>query len=230
VFDIDGILKALQTDPNARRQATTGAVAGAAGLAAGMLMGKSGGKLLGKATQYGAIAALGGLAYHAWQRSRSNTAVGSTTAQGATLPPKDYQPVPAGKAFVPPPQDEAARDRLGQSLVRAMIAAAKADGRVDAEENRRIFERLEAMDLDPQSKAFVFDELSSPLNLDAVVAGADTPEHAAEIYAASLVAMDADTPAEKAYLQMLAARLGLEPALVDEMHRAATAEPTGAAS
>jgi uncharacterized membrane protein YebE (DUF533 family) len=226
VFDIDGILKALQTDPNARRQATTGAMAGAAGLAAGMLMGKSGGKLLGKATKYGAIAALGGLAYHAWQRSRSNTGVGSTTAPGATLPPADYQPVLADKAFVPPPQDEAEHDRLGQSLVRAMIAAAKADGRIDAEENQRIFARLEAMDLDPQSKAFVFDELSAPLNLDAVVAGADTPEHAAEIYAASLVAMDADTPAEKAYLQMLAARLGLEPALVEEMHRAAMAEPT----
>jgi uncharacterized membrane protein YebE (DUF533 family) len=111
-----------------------------------------------------------------------------------------------------------------------MIAAAKADGRIDADENRRIFERLEAMDLDPKSKAFVFDELSAPLNLDAVVAGADTPQHAAEIYAASLVAMEADTPAEKAYLQMLAARLGLEPALVDEMHRAASGEPAGTTS
>jgi hypothetical protein len=29
---------------------------------------------------------------------------------------------------------------------------------------------------------------------------------------------------------MLAARLGLEPALVEELHRAAIAEPTGAAS
>jgi uncharacterized membrane protein YebE (DUF533 family) len=226
VFDIDGILKALQTDPNARRQATTGAVAGVAGLAAGMLMGKSGGKLLGKATKYGAIAALGGLAYHAWQRSRTQTTVAGPIGPDTSQPTLDYQPVPDQKAFVPPPQDAAAKDRLGQSLVRAMIAAAKADGRVDAEENRRIFERLEAMNLDPQSKAFVFDELSSPLNLDAVVAGADTPEHAAEIYAASLVAMDADTPAEKAYLQMLAARLGLEPALVEEMHRAAMAEPT----
>ena len=221
MFDIDGILKALQTDPNARRQATTGAMAGAAGLAAGMLMGKSGGKLLGKATKYGAIAALGGLAYHAWQRSQAKT---STTVSG------DYGPAPAEEAFLPPPQDEAAHDALAQSLVRAMIAAAKADGRIDAEENQRIFARLEAMDLDPQSKAFVFDELSAPLNLDAVVAGADTPEHAAEIYAASLVAMDADTPAEKAYLQMLAARLGLEPALVEEMHRAAIAEPSGATS
>ena len=225
MFDIDGILKALQTDPNARRQATTGAMAGAAGLAAGMLMGKSGGKLLGKATKYGAIAALGGLAWHAWQRNRTQT-----TVPGSIEPAADYQPAPKDEAFLPPPQDEAARDKLGQSLVRAMIAAAKADGRIDAEENQRIFARLEAMDLDPQSKAFVFDELSKPLNLDAVVAGADTPEHAAEIYAASLVAMEADTPAEKAYLQMLAARLGLEPALVQEMHRAATAEPSGAAS
>jgi uncharacterized membrane protein YebE (DUF533 family) len=225
VFDIDGILEALQTDPNARRQATTGALAGAAGLAAGMMMGKSGGKLLGKATKYGALAALGGLAYHAWQRSRTHTTVAGSPDVGSTTPTADYQPVLAEKAFVPPPRDEAARDRLGQSLVRAMIAAAKADGRIDAEENRRIFARLEATDLDPQSKAFVFDELSSPLNLDAVVAGADTPEHAAEIYAASLVAMDADTPAEKAYLQMLAARLGLEPALVEEIHRVAVAEP-----
>ena len=230
MFDIDGILKALQTDPNARRQATTGAVAGAAGLAAGMMMGKSGGKLLGKATQYGALAALGGLAWHAWQRSRTNTTVAGSAGVGASAPSADYQPAPADEAFLPPPQDEAARDALGQSLVRAMIAAAKADGRIDAEENQRIFARLEAMDLDPQSKAIVFDELSAPLNLDAVVAGADTPEHAAEIYAASLVAMDADTPAEKAYLQMLAARLGLEPALVEEMHRAAIAEPTGTTS
>jgi uncharacterized membrane protein YebE (DUF533 family) len=222
VFDIDSILKALQTDPNMRRQATTGAVAGAAGLAAGMMMGKSGRKLLGKATKYGALAALGGLAYHAWQRSRTQT-----TVAGPIGPSADYQPAPKDEAFLPPPQDEAGQDKLGQSLVRAMIAAAKADGRIDAEENQRIFARLEAMDLDPQSKAFVFDELSAPLNLDAVVAGADTPEHAAEIYAASLVAMDADTPAEKAYLQMLAARLGLEPALVEELHRAAIAEPAG---
>jgi uncharacterized membrane protein YebE (DUF533 family) len=81
---------------------------------------------------------------------------------------------------------------------------------------------METLNLDADCKAFVFDELSSPLNLDAVLAGADTPEHAAEIYAASLVAIDADTPAERAYLQMLAARLGLAPELVAEIHRAAS--------
>ncbi|HCR65335.1 MAG TPA: DUF533 domain-containing protein, partial [Oceanicaulis sp.] len=58
-----------------------------------------------------------------------------------------------------------------------------------------------------------------------VVAAADTPEHAAEIYAASLVAIEIDTPAERAYLQMLAARLELDSDLVNEIHKAADAQP-----
>jgi uncharacterized membrane protein YebE (DUF533 family) len=219
VFNFDQIIEALKTDPNMQSKAKTGAIAGAAGLAAGMMMGKSGHKMLGKAAKYGALAALGGLAYQAWQRSQA----GTTSESAAPAP--DYEAPPANaERFLPPPGDEQAHDALGQALLRAMIAAAKADGRIDAEENQRIFARLETLDLDPQCKAFVFDELSSPLNVDAVVAGADTPEHAAEIYAASLVAIEADTPAEKAYLQMLAARLGLAPALVGEIHRAATGE------
>jgi uncharacterized membrane protein YebE (DUF533 family) len=81
------------------------------------------------------------------------------------------------------------------------------------------------MDLDGESKAFVFDELSAPLDINAVIAPAKTPEIAAEIYAASLVAIEADTPAERAYLQMLAARLELDPGLVEEIHRTADAAP-----
>jgi uncharacterized membrane protein YebE (DUF533 family) len=209
VFDFNGVLEALQTDPKARGSAATGA---AAGLATGLLMGKGGHKLGGLA-KYGALAALGGIAYKAWQRSQA----GESAAPAAGSQPA----APAPAAFIPPPDDDAANHALGQSLLRAMIAAAKADGRIDADENRRIFARMETMNLDADCKAFVLDELSSPLNLDAVVAGADTPEHAAEIYAASLVAIEADTPAEQGYLTMLAGRLGLAPELVTELHRAA---------
>ena len=46
---------------------------------------------------------------------------------------------------------------------------------------------------------------------------------ATEVYAASLLAIDPDHPAEKAYLQMLAARLGLAEDLVQEIHRTAEA-------
>ncbi|KPP81468.1 MAG: putative membrane protein [Oceanicaulis sp. HLUCCA04] len=104
-----------------------------------------------------------------------------------------------------------------------MIAAAKADGKIDAAEKERIFARLNTLDLSAEDKAFVFDELAAPLDLNAVVAGASTPEIAAEIYAASLVAIESETPAEKAYLNMLAVRLDLEPGLVTEIHKMAGA-------
>jgi len=151
VFDFNGILEALKTDPKARGTAATGA---AAGLATGLLMGKSGRKMLGKAGKYGAIAALGGLAYHAWQRSQA----GKGGPSAAPAPDADYEPVtPEQTAFLPPPDDHDAQHALGQSLLRAMIAAAKADGRIDADENRLIFERMESLNLDAECKAFVVD-------------------------------------------------------------------------
>jgi uncharacterized membrane protein YebE (DUF533 family) len=77
------------------------------------------------------------------------------------------------------------------------------------------------MSLSAEEKAWVFDELSSPLDINAVAARADTPEHATEIYAASLIAITADTAAERAYLDALASKLKLAPALVAEIHKAA---------
>ena len=178
MFNIDGIIKALQTDPNAQRTAMTGA----AGLAAGMLLSGGGlGKMVGNVAKVGAVAAVGGLAYSAWQTYQKN--------QQAAGAPSDGAPAPTQDAFVPPPQAAYQQEELGKTLVRAMIAAAKADGQIDAEEKERIFQRLESMPLSSEEKAFVFDELGSPLDIDAVVARADTPEHASEIYAASLVAM-----------------------------------------
>ena len=51
MFNIDGIIKALQTDQNVQRTAMTGA----AGLAAGMLLSGGGlGKLVGNAAKLGA--------------------------------------------------------------------------------------------------------------------------------------------------------------------------------
>jgi uncharacterized membrane protein YebE (DUF533 family) len=203
MFNIDQIVKALQTDKGHQRNA----MSGAAGLAAGMLLSKGGlGKLAGSAVQLGTVAALGGLAYSAWQNYQNQ--------QGKV-------PKSGRDAFIPPTHDEHGQEELGKSLVRAMIAAAKADGKIDAEEKEAIFGKLEAMNLSSEEKAWVFDELSSPLDINAVVARADTPEHAAEIYAASLVAITADTAAERAYLDALASKLRLEPGLVAEIHKAA---------
>lgn len=208
MFNIDQILKALQTDQGAQRTAMTGA----AGMAAGMLLSGGGlGKLAGSAVKLGAVAAVGGLAYSAWQNYQNSQ-------QGAV-------PAPARDAFIPPAGDAAGQEELGKTLVRAMIAAAKADGRIDADEKEAIFGKLESMTLSAEEKAWVFDELSTPLDINAVVARADTPAHATEIYAASLVAISADTAAERAYLDALASRLKLDPALVSEIHKAAGEKP-----
>jgi len=218
MFNIDGIIKALQTDPNAQRTAVTGA----AGLAAGMLLSGGGlGKLVGNVAKVGAVAAVGGLAYSAWQQHQKN--------QQQAGAPSDGSPALNRDAFVPPPQAAYQTEELGKSLVRAMIAAAKADGQIDADEKERIFKKLETMPLSSEEKAFVFDELSSPLDLNAVASRANTPEHAAEIYAASLVAMNPDTAAEKSYLEALAFKLNLPRGLVEEIHRQAGHEPAAPA-
>lgn len=206
MFDLNQIVNSLKTDSGTQKTALTGA----AGLAAGMLLsGGKPGKMVGNAVKLGAVAAVGGLAYKAWQNHQAN--------KGA--PVSDTQS--PSQAFVPAPGDSAGQEELGKTLVRAMIAAAKADGKIDAEEKTAIFEKLEEMQLSAEEKAWVFDELSSPLDINAVVERADTPEHAAEIYAASLVAITSDTPAERAYLEALAVKLKLEPGLVAEIQAAA---------
>lgn len=207
MFNIDGIVKALQSDAGLQKNL----MSGAAGMAAGMLMSGGGlGKMVGNVAKVGAVAAVGGLAWSAWQNYQKNQ--------------PGQAPASSQDAFIPPPQASYHNEELGKTLVRAMISAAKADGQIDAEEKQRIFKRLETMPLSAEEKAFVFDELSSPLDLEAVVARADTPEHAAEIYAASLVAMKPDTPTERAYLEALAFKLKLAPALVAEIHRTAGLE------
>ena len=184
----------------------TGGVAG--GLAGVLLGGKTSKKMAKGALKLGGTAALAGLAYKAytqWQASKAEA------PQAEAPPMKDITPKPEGTPFLPSlPQQ---RDSMSLAILRAMIAAAKADGHIDAEEQRRIFGKLDELDLGTEEKAFVIDELRKPLDIDAVVSAASTPELALEIYAASVLAIDPDDPAEQAYLAMLASRLKLDPGL-----------------
>jgi uncharacterized membrane protein YebE (DUF533 family) len=169
------------------------------------------------------------MAYKAYQEHQAKQAgqTAGQTAAPATASPA--QPAASAPTIEPPPRDSAfmpsdneAEDRA-RLLVTAMIAAAKADGYIDQGEQERIFERVSALELDAESKAYLMDQLRTPLDLDGIVRAAAKPEVATEVYAASLLAIDPDHPAEKAYLQMLAARLGLAEDLVLEIHRAAEA-------
>jgi uncharacterized membrane protein YebE (DUF533 family) len=186
-----------------------GALAG--GLASVLLGSKQGRKLAGNALTLGGMAAVGALAYHAYKNYQAGQA--PQAGQQGSVP---MLPPPADTPFNPSAAAE--QQSLGRSLLRAMISAAKADGHVDATEQANIFAQMDKMQLDADDKAFVIDELRKPLDVDGVAAGARTPEEAAEIYVASLLAVDVDNASERGYLDMLAARLRLDPKLVAHLH------------
>ena len=198
------------------RGAGGGALAG--GLAAILLGTKTGRKLGGEALKLGGMAAVGALAYKAyrdWQAGKQPAPSGSQPQpQQAPVP---MLPAPSGTPFNPSTPNE--QQALARHLLRAMIAAAKADGHVDAQEQARIFAEMDKLPLAADDKAFVMDELRAKLDIDAVASAASTPEEAAEIYAASLLAIDVDNAAERGYLSMLAARLKLDDALVAHLQQ-----------
>jgi uncharacterized membrane protein YebE (DUF533 family) len=181
----------------------------ATGLAGLLLGSKKGRKLGGSALKIGGMALIGALAYKAYRGWQAGQPAARSADRDVPAPPKDTP-------FNPSTEPE--QQSLGRHLLRAMIAAAKADGHIDAAEQATIFAELDKLDLDAEEKAFVMDELRAPLDVDAVAKAARTPEEAAEIYTASLLAIDVDNAAERGYLALLAARLKLDDKLVEHLH------------
>jgi uncharacterized membrane protein YebE (DUF533 family) len=194
----------------------------AGGLAGNMLTSKSGRKMGKKALKMGGIAAVGALAYAAYQRYSSGQSTGANVAHQAV--DTNIVPAPEVSAFIPTEDDTAGQETLGLTLVRAMIAAARSDGRLDAKESQAIFQRIESLGLDPESRGLLVAEMGRPVDMDEIVASATSPEVAAEIYIASLLAIDVDTAAEESYLNMLAARLNIPPELATELRRQVDAQ------
>lgn len=102
--------------------------------------------------------------------------------------------------------------------LKAMIAAAKADGHIDQRERERILDKMKDAGADDEIREFVAREAASPLDIDALVREVPDQQTAAQVYAASLLAIDVDSPAEKAYLRELATKLGLDDQVVANLH------------
>jgi uncharacterized membrane protein YebE (DUF533 family) len=185
----------------------------AAGALAAVLLGTGAGRqLTGTAVKLGGLAAIGGLAYKAYQNYRNGEQPADAPAAGQP----ELLPPPADSDFHPDqaPQGES---EFALMLVRAMIAAAKADGHIDDEERRKIGDKLSLSGIGAEAEAFMRKELEAPLDLDAIVASARTEAQKAELYTASRLAIDPDTRAERGYLDLLAGRLGLPDGLVDHI-------------
>lgn len=177
----------------------TGAAVG--GLAGLLLGSKSARKMAGPVAQLGGIAAVGTLAYQAWQAWQAKQ-------QG-----QSPQSLPSAEGTVFLPTNQQARNDASTMVLSAMIAAAKADGHIDNAEQEKIFAKIDANELSSEDKAFLMDQFRRPLNVAEIAAAAKTPEQAAEIYTASVLAIQPDTPTEITYLNNLASALNLDPGL-----------------
>ncbi|NOJ38427.1 tellurite resistance TerB family protein [Bradyrhizobium australiense] len=187
--------------------------AAAEGLLTLLLGNKKARKMAGGIVGYGGAAALGALAYKAYENWRQ----GQNAASAPVATPSDIQQT--DPAFLPAARPAANGQPFELALVCAMIGAAKADGHVDGTEQKLLFEQVDKLDLDAEAKAFVFDALAKPVDMAEIAAAAQSQEQAAELYLASRIAIDPDQAAEKAYLEALAHRLKLPAELVTHLDR-----------
>jgi uncharacterized membrane protein YebE (DUF533 family) len=114
----------------------------------------------------------------------------------------------------PEQPDETRLQQKAMLLVRAMIQAAKADGQIDAEEMSRIMGRLAEAGETDDARQLVLRAMSQPVDIAGLATEARDAQEAAEVYAASLMAITVDSPAERDYLARLAAALKLPPEAV----------------
>lgn len=209
-----------------------GAVSG--GLISMVMGSKKGRKMGGKALKYGGAALLAGLAYKAWSDWKGNQPPQGAPSQGQGYgsgqggqqpqaaigqgqgwgPAVNFAPPPPRSGFVPEEESDGRGEDFRLALIRAMIAAARCDGHIDATEQARIQQQIEEQALSPEEKGFLFDAFTQDADPMAIARLARTQEQGTELYVASRLAIDPDVPAEHQYLERLAGALGLPRDLV----------------
>lgn len=174
-----------------------GSGGGAQGGLQDMLSGLAGGSGLG--------GLLGGLSAATAKRPADNGANFGQVLNSAF----DQTPEPE---IEPTPDQEAA----AALMLRAMIQAAKSDGKLDDAEQQSLVDQLGG-DVDSEESAFVRAEMAGPVDVDALVA--EVPRGmGAQVYAVSLLGIDLDTQPEAQYLHALAKGLGLDAKEVNGIH------------
>jgi len=219
ILDTLGVGKGAQqvnAAPESRQQTTAGgslgdilsnlgnnkAALGGLGALAGAILG-GGKKSAGGAVGGGLLAMLASMAMSALKNSGQSP----SRLSSALVEPQSRD-------------DELALENDAEVIVKAMINATKADGKIDDAEIQKIVGKLDDDGLTQDEKDFFVAEANKPLDLDGVIASAgNKPEMAAQIYAASLLAIEVDTAAEQRYMQQLASGLRLHPQVTAHIER-----------
>jgi len=169
------------------------------GGALGLLLGKN--KTTRKLATYGGLAAIGVMAYRAYGDYKAQ--------QGATgVQPRTVDRLPSPEAAL-----------HSEAILRALVGAAKADGHIDERERSVIEGEFARLNPDREVQQWLHTELAKPLDPADVARSATTPEIAAEMYLASLMAADEQNFMERAYLDELARQLKLDDGLRERLER-----------
>jgi uncharacterized membrane protein YebE (DUF533 family) len=161
--------------------------------------------------RYGGIAVIGALAYQALKRyqgqqgSAQEQVAGQKASAAPMMPPPD--------SGFHPGHAPADADALSEVLVKAMVGATQADGVIDEDEQQRLAGRLDQLGVGSNDRRALVQQLTTPVDPREIVDAATSPEMGLQIYAASVLAVAVDTPAERSYLDGLAKALGIEPGL-----------------
>jgi uncharacterized membrane protein YebE (DUF533 family) len=178
---------------------------------AGLLLGSRQGRGIARGLAgLGGLALVSGLAYKAFQ----NYQAGKPLLGGPAGPAGSS----AAAAFDPAQTSE--DDAL--LFARAMVAAATADGRMDEAERTRIIGALTQAGIDAEATGWLARELAAPATVEELSDPIQTPEKAAQVYAAARVAVDPDTMQEREFLRQLAELLDLDPQLKAHIDEAAS--------
>ncbi len=181
---------------------------GSLGALAGAIFG-GGGKSLGGALGGGMMALLGTMAFKALQGSAQNKAK-----------------VPVGLLEPQTEDDKRELEQRTELVLMAMINAVKADGQIDEKEMQRIIGKLKDAGADEEDQRYLISQMQKPMETERLISAAKgQPELAAQIYAASILAIEVDTMAEKAYLAKLATGLNLTPEVTRSIEQMVGLQP-----
>jgi len=195
------------------------ASAAAAGLAGLLLSSRQGRGLAGNLAGVGALALIGGLAYRAFQNHQAGRSLLDAGAPDPAASAPQPAAAPPGALPSPPSFDAAAFDPASATeddailYLRAMVAAATADGEVTPDERARILGAVTRAGLSPDAARWLDGEIAAPLTVDDIADRVQTPEKAAQVYAAARLAIDPDTLQEREFLRQLAEALDLDAGL-----------------
>jgi uncharacterized membrane protein YebE (DUF533 family) len=162
------------------------------------------------------VAGLGYFAYKKWQAGRASAPAHPPSGAAAGHSPVD--PVPAE---LPGP---AITENLAAAMVRAMIAAALADGELDASQMEAVEAALDNPALTEEEKRELTLCLHRPPTVDAIAALVDNEEEASEVYGACLAVVNPGNLAESLFLRRLGKALRLSPELVEALHGSAQSQ------